>query len=238
MNLLDDRFLSVLDVRCQAELTQEIVRFARGLGFDFVSAAVVIDHASSSPQFITVHNMPEAYWPEFNNISAARRDPVVQHCRTSSLPISWNQATYVTANQPELWEAQAEHGLATGIAVAMHLPKGRHFVLGLERRSLLPCRAEQYRLMGDLQLFAVHAQQAATRVLDPHVDVQIPPRLTRRELEALNWTMIGKTAWETSALLGISERTAVKHLSSAARKLDCVSKLQAVVKALRLGLIH
>jgi DNA-binding CsgD family transcriptional regulator len=64
------------------------------------------------------------------------------------------------------------------------------------------------------------------------------PALTPRELEALRWTMEGKTAWEVGAILGISERTAVLHVNNAMHKLGCTSKHQAVLKALRLGLIH
>ena len=64
------------------------------------------------------------------------------------------------------------------------------------------------------------------------------PALTPRELEALRWTMDGKTAWEVGAILGISERTAVLHVNNAMHKLGCVNKHQAVLKALRLGLIH
>jgi len=39
------------------------------------------------------------------------------------------------------------------------------------------------------------------------------------------------------AVLGISERTAVLHINNAMHKLKCVNKHQAVLKALRLGLI-
>jgi DNA-binding CsgD family transcriptional regulator len=61
--------------------------------------------------------------------------------------------------------------------------------------------------------------------------------LTERELEALRWTMEGKTAWEVGSILGISEQTAVRHLSNATRKLGCVHKHHAVVTAMRLGLL-
>jgi DNA-binding CsgD family transcriptional regulator len=50
--------------------------------------------------------------------------------------------------------------------------------------------------------------------------------------------MEGKTAWEVGQILGISERTAVLHVNNAMHKLDSVNKHQAVLKALRLGLIH
>ena len=52
------------------------------------------------------------------------------------------------------------------------------------------------------------------------------------------WTMEGKTAWELSRILGISEQTVVRHLNNATHKLNCVNKHHAVVKALRLGLIR
>ena len=59
-----------------------------------------------------------------------------------------------------------------------------------------------------------------------------------REVEVLRWTMEGKTAWEVGKILNIAERTAVLHISNAMRKLECQSKHLAVLKALRLGLIH
>jgi DNA-binding CsgD family transcriptional regulator len=64
------------------------------------------------------------------------------------------------------------------------------------------------------------------------------PSLTPREVESLRWTMDGKTAWEVGNILGISERTAVLHVNNAMHKLGCVNKHQAVLKALRLGLIR
>ena len=77
------------------------------------------------------------------------------------------------------------------------------------------------------------------RLLSPELPLarERKPLLTPRELEALRWTMDGKTAWEVGAILGISERTAVLHLTNATHKLDCVNKHQAVLKALRLKLI-
>jgi len=89
-----------------------------------------------------------------------------------------------------------------------------------------------------LQLFAVHAQEAAMRILVPMPSEPGLPALTPRELETLRWTMEGKTAWEVANVLGISERTAVLHANNAMHKLGCVNKHQAVLKALRLGLIR
>jgi DNA-binding CsgD family transcriptional regulator len=50
--------------------------------------------------------------------------------------------------------------------------------------------------------------------------------------------MDGKTAWEVGGILSITERTAVLHLNNAMHKLGCTTKHQAVLKALRMGLIR
>jgi DNA-binding CsgD family transcriptional regulator len=93
-------------------------------------------------------------------------------------------------------------------------------------------------MTADLQLFVVHAQEAAMHVLLPKPpQEQDFPSLTPRELECLRWTMEGQTAWELGRILGIAEQTAVRHTYSATQKLGCVSKHQAVLKALRLELI-
>ena len=39
-------------------------------------------------------------------------------------------------------------------------------------------------------------------------------------------------------ILGISEQTVARHINSATQKLGCVSKVQAVVKAICLNLIQ
>jgi DNA-binding CsgD family transcriptional regulator len=112
-------------------------------------------------------------------------------------------------------------------------------MLGVDRDRALPTdRHELTRVVADLQLFAVHALDAAMRVLIPAESASESPPLTPRELEALRWTMDGKTAWEVGSILGITERTAVLHLNNAMRKLGCVNKHQAVLKALRQGLIR
>ncbi len=62
-------------------------------------------------------------------------------------------------------------------------------------------------------------------------------KLAPRELESLHWCSRGKTNWEIGQILGISERTVEHHISSAARKLQCSTRAQAVAQAIREQLI-
>jgi DNA-binding CsgD family transcriptional regulator len=215
------------------------VRFSQKLGFDTVSAITVIDHPLGAPEFITVHNAPEAFCDVLDDSSKMRRDPVMQHCKHQSVPIIWNQDTYTSSGTGDIWEEQAQFGFRNGVCLALHMPEGRHFVLGVDRAQAMPKDpSELTRMVADLQLFAVHAQDAALRILVPAAAQPERPQLTLRELECLRWTMDGKTAWEVGEVLGISERTAVLHINNGMHKLDCTNKHQAVLKALRLGLIR
>jgi DNA-binding CsgD family transcriptional regulator len=208
------------------------------LEFETISALAVFDRAAGEPEFVSVDNIPAEYLEIASDPNRNKRDPVMQHCKHKSVPIIWDQATYLAANQGAKWEQQAQHGYACGIAWAMHMPGGRHFMVGLDRPKPLPTSsAELTRMVASLQLFTVHAQEAMSGIVAPS-PATVAPSLTPRELETLRWTMAGKTAWEVGRILGIAEDTVARHAHSATRKLECSSKHHAVVKALRLGLIQ
>lgn len=63
------------------------------------------------------------------------------------------------------------------------------------------------------------------------------PELSAREREVLLWAAQGKTAWETSAILGISPKTVEFHLGNCGRKLGTATKAQTILAAARKGLL-
>lgn len=62
-------------------------------------------------------------------------------------------------------------------------------------------------------------------------------QLSPRETEVLGWVAKGKCDSEIAIILGMSERTARFHVANAKAKLDTTSRVQAVTKALDMGLI-
>ena len=61
--------------------------------------------------------------------------------------------------------------------------------------------------------------------------------MTKRESEILQWLHMGKTNWEISSILDISQLTVKNHVQNILRKLDVQNRSQAAVKAAKLGLI-
>lgn len=64
-----------------------------------------------------------------------------------------------------------------------------------------------------------------------------PIHLTDREQEVLNWLIKGASNEEISRYLHVSIATVKAHLTSVFEKLGVTSRTQAIVKALKLGLV-
>ncbi len=62
-------------------------------------------------------------------------------------------------------------------------------------------------------------------------------KLSQREKEVLKWLKKGKTSWDISVILCISQSTVNFHIKNIMQKLDAVSRTHAVVKAIEMGLI-
>ncbi|GAB2192022.1 helix-turn-helix transcriptional regulator [Sessilibacter sp. MAH2] len=60
---------------------------------------------------------------------------------------------------------------------------------------------------------------------------------TPREIECLRWVSKGKTSWEVSRILGVSERTVNFHIQNCMKKTNSVNRQQAVTKGLMGGII-
>jgi DNA-binding CsgD family transcriptional regulator len=232
----------LLDIGTAADLRSfesGLVKLAGELDFPLVSGALVVKPPGQIPVMVVVGNTPAAYQQAHIDPAAAQRDPVVNRLKRVSVPVIYDQQTYVGNDAGDLWEHQARFGYHTGIAVALHLPNHRLFMLGVDRRDPLPkADRDLTRLMGDLQLVAVHAQDAALRLLtheSPSLGDEVA--MTPREIEVLKLTMDGCTSAQISNRLSISIPTVNFHVRNLREKLGASNKHQAVLRAMALGLL-
>lgn len=222
-----------------ASFERRLVATAEAMGFPIISGVLMRGLLQDADVRITsLGNTPEGYLEVAKDLGEARRDPVMVKLMTQSVPIVYDQKTYASTGAGEIWEAQAPYGYKTGIAVKLHLPGDKVFLLGVDRDEALPGPGPGLmQMVGGLQLLAVHALTAADRLLSPRISKDDLPKLTKRELDVLSWTSQGKTAWEVSVILGMSEKTVNFHLGNAMRKLGVTSKHQAVLKCVAAGLL-
>jgi DNA-binding CsgD family transcriptional regulator len=159
-------------------------------------------------------------------------DPMLRHCRRTSLPFAWKSAPFDSEREPravEFVQRVTDFGLAEGLLVPVLGPFGCDGVvwMGGERLEITP------RDTACLHLIAIYAL-GRVRQLSP---VRVPAKaaLTAREREVLTWIARGKSAWDIGEILNIAKRTVEEHAQTAFRKLNAVNRAQAVAIALRDG---
>lgn len=96
---------------------------------------------------------------------------------------------------------------------------------GLDRSS----RTEEI-----LSLVIPHFHEALRRM--GHLSKDNSP-LTAKEIDVLNWLTQGKSTWDISIILNISERTVKFHVGNIMRKLDATTRTHAVAIAFEQGLV-
>ena len=161
-------------------------------------------------------------------------DPVLQSVLSTSQTQVWEQ-TYKGASSEKQLEFVEEarsygltHGLTTGI-----LEPGRNFASFFSFAGGDPSHTVRYKKLLEYLLPYLH------RILMANVHTPSVNRvkgLSPRELMVLEWMKQGKTNWEISRIIGVSERTVRFHVESIFAKLDVGSRTQAVACAIERGL--
>lgn len=232
------QYLDIASARDAATFERRLVAFAENLDFPLVNATLVVEQPASTPAIVAIRNTPSAFAASTSDPASFRRDPVLQYLKAASAPFIYDQSMYVSHGAGDLWEEQAPHGYRTGISMALHMTGGRHFLLGVDRPDPLPSSPDKViRLMADLQLLAVFAQETAIRLLMPQAGGGSLPALTAREQEILRWALVGKSNSVIGQLLNIGLSTVNYHLRSAMGKLGVATKHHAAAKANSLGLL-
>lgn len=97
-------------------------------------------------------------------------------------------------------------------------------------------KSQKTTIQREFQVLANYFHQHILRIYGHDAESQMI--VSARELDCLKWVAAGKTAWEASVILGISERTVRFHLNAAREKLNCLTTTQAVAKAVSQQLIE
>lgn len=151
----------------------------------------------------------------------------------------------VDAMEGNAKRAARRMGAVTSLASRADLTIPPNFRATLDRATMLASEA--------LGPAAFRAEQEAGRcnpapvLHDALLDTRVPrddageasssTGITRREREVLDLMVSGRTDRDIAVTLFISERTVSKHVSRILQKLDAVSRGDAAVRAVRLGLV-
>lgn len=180
-------------------------------------------------------SLPDGYARTYLEEGWGDIDPVLRKAMASTRAFSWesvNRPDAISRAQRRFFSECAEMGVRSGLTIPLHGPGGRVDLLSLSMREKDAPAAPRLR-----HLHAVSMQAWLRRSELAEPPAVAPPKLSPREIECLKWLREGKSNWEISQILAISEKTAEFHVGNIMKKFQAESRLAAVILALRAGVI-
>jgi DNA-binding CsgD family transcriptional regulator len=232
---------SLTQCRNVEELRTQATAVAKAMGFDFWVYSAKVLSGSKYESDWSIHNAPEELWQAYVGCNGTMQDPIPSRSRLDMTPRVWvlDAPTECIGNEQRkthhLYQSAQSRGVVGGLCVPVHDVAGAVGTL-----TLATCEPVSYDALmtasASAVLFSKFLHIACGRCV---IGAQQGkgPSLSPRELECLGWAAKGKTSWEISRVLTISEHTAIFHLRNAAAKLGTVSRQQAVARSIQLGLV-
>jgi LuxR family quorum sensing-dependent transcriptional regulator len=229
-NVLALDFIQDLDNRhCAESVSSAFQALIEQFGFSyFCIGSIKPDRDERGLVWATSFKHPWfRHWVECEHIHV---DPVIWRLKRNGDPFRWAKLEehHPGIQNMEVMDEAAEFGMRDGwslafrygqrdipaIAIGLGTPK---FALAPENETALHLAAVYCGLkLGEF------AQRQPS----------ISDLLSTRERECLRWVASGKTDWDISEILGISQQTVHKHVSNALKKLNAATRAQAVAVAL------
>lgn len=246
--IFDD--LSKNEMQCVLEILHHTMQATTGT--DVHHLLQLVQHVLDSPLVIggIAQLTPRGTFQDFNSVinvsysndwlyhygtrGYATVDPVLQSALSTFETQVWEQS-YKGASSPkqlEFVEEARSYGLTHGITIGM-LEPGRNFASFFSFTGGELAYNLRYKKLLEYLLPYFH------RILISNVHTPSTNRvkgLSQRELTVLEWMKQGKTNWEISRIIGVSERTVRFHVEGIFEKLDVGSRTQAVACAIEQGL--
>ncbi len=218
------------------DIVESLDDIARRYGFHgYLLINVPSETSTDFSSNVLLTSWPDEMIETYDDAGLIFGSPVIERLRQSTNPFTYDadrtnrrRADGKASIASALFE---RHGLSRGAYFPAHNSAGLRGALafGGMREAVNP------REMAELNALA---NLVFTEVLELRAGRRQNVSLSRREVECLSWASAGKTSVEMSEILGLSEYTVNHYLNRATRKLDAVNRVQAVVKAIRAGLLN
>jgi LuxR family quorum sensing-dependent transcriptional regulator len=230
-------FIAAVDRAGSADAVAEtVLSIVKPFGFSQVFAGIIPSPGMSAQQQlanVVLHRWPEKWSQRYFSQGYLFDDPTIQHVTTSTEPFLWSELKGSYRDRPSarrVMDEATEFDLGFGFTVPMLTLEGQTagFSIASDHGELPPYSR------GGLQLLAMYSFGRALSLAD------MPPtvKLTPREADVLLWIAEGKSDWEISKILHVSEHLVDKMARQIRTKFGAANRTQAVAQALRHRIIR
>jgi DNA-binding CsgD family transcriptional regulator len=180
-------------------------------------------------------NIPEEFFLEYRAKGHLQADSLIREMRRTRRLQSWPDGWKKFDQKKEIISLYKDFNMSEGY---LH---GSAAIAATKNESLFcfsgSSMKRNQRNSAIIENVIPHLHLALSHISAKKLMSADEPLLSVREIEVLNWIKHGKSSWDISAILGISERTVNFHVRNITQKLDAVNRTQAVAVGASLGLI-
>lgn len=229
--MISNELIDMISPVLKSNTRENVIRRAKGiaenLGFSYYSA-VSWDIANvTKPQVSISHNYPNEWEKLYIERSYFSQDPANKEHPLASPIYLWS-----SDGSSEVFNTARDFSINSGLTCSV---RGSRFICSVSfafQRDHI-----DNEMMIGAEFMAPYLANLLVRANEKETAGNHFNILTDREIECLRWVSAGKTSWEISVILSISERTVLFHLANSQRKLGTCSRTHSVAKAMILGLL-
>lgn len=236
-----ERFADLMSYASVETWRDRIFQIGNDLGYERTLLAIFPNlNTPIEADFAFLHSNYSPKWrSKYDDEKMGHVDPTVSHCATKSIPLIWSPDIFSTYRQKEMYEEACGYGIRSGVTLPIHGASGELGVLCFVS-DMKPGKSFEHEAIcniPELTCFRDFIFETSTKFMRQPAQAEQPVTLTPCELECLKWGATGKSSWEIGQILHCTEAAVNFHFANIRRKFNTGSRHQAVIKAIRMGII-
>ncbi|QNA83758.1 LuxR family transcriptional regulator [Sphingomonas sp. So64.6b] len=207
------------------------------LGFRYFALTHHVDMLRIGQEAIRLHNYPDSWAEFFDRNSLGVSDPVHRASHLTGIGFAWSQVPRMISLTPgdhQILSLAGVHGIGEGFTVPTNVPGEANGSVSFATMSGQPLPEEALSAAQLVGAFAFESARRLWRMRDPVIGL---PRLTDRQRDCLIWVARGKSDWEISRIIDISQETVVRHVKQARERYGVQKRTLLLIRTLFDGTI-
>ncbi len=215
------------------DLADSLRAISCAMDFEYFALSHHVDVSRLAGKAIRLHNYPDRWADYYDANALGVTDPVHRASHVTSVGFIWSNIPNMiplTPHDRRMLALGSEQGIGDGFTVPANVP-------GEARGSCSFANADghpmPHRMLPIAQLVGAFAFEGARRFWSVRpFDPKPQPKLTDRQRDCVLWIARGKSDWEISRILGVSEETVASHVKQACERYGVSKRTSLMIRTL------
>jgi len=232
-------FIRIVEcVQSTDDLSAAMVGVTAELGFQYFALTHHVDVASAEGDAIRLHNYPSRWADYYDGALLGLSDPVHRASHVTSVGFCWSRMPDMiplTAHDRRVLALGRAEGIGEGFTVPANVPGEARGSCSFANKAGRPISEA---MLPFAQLAGAFAFEGARRIWSRRGRLAgTDPVLTDRQRDCVLWAARGKSDWEISRILDLSEETVARHIKHACARYGVSKRTLLAIRTLFDGTI-